>query len=272
MSELTRQQHELLSGAWNDQVFYVGFSELLGRVYLPGVGDQGAGDHATQFANMIDSIYRLLGGVLRGHVYKDSADTEAQFSVRRFMLRHRGLICTYAGETALGPLAVGTQNVWAELDAAPTITIDFGAAWPTTPHIMLGVIDMPASGHWLPDDLTHAIGWQAASAGGGLMPIKRRFSYQSGASASVATVPAGATIGRTGVLVVAPFNGTTPTIKIGDATVDNRLLMTTDVDLTVAGLTMADRGYDYAAQTEIVATLALGGSTAGEALVLMEQW
>jgi hypothetical protein len=272
MAELNRQQHQLLSGVWNDSVFFGGIINALGGLYVPGVGDEGAGDHATQLVNMLDSINRRLAGVMSGYVYKDSDDADAQFSVKPFTIRHRGLICDYAGATALGPLATGTQNIWADLDAAPTITIGFGSAWPTTPHLTLAVIDMPVSGSWLPDHFTSAIGWQAASAGGGVMPIKRTFTHQSGAGVSVATVPADATIGRIGVLVRTPFNGTAPTLEIGDAADADRLVITTDVDLTVAGMTWLDGGHDYAAQTEVLAAIAQGGSTAGDASILMEQW
>ena len=104
------------------------------------------------------------------------------------------------------------------------------------------------------------------------MPHKRRFDYTSGASFTVATVPAGGVVGRIGVLVKTAFNGAAPTLEVGDAADDDRFIITTDVDLKTPGITWLDGGHDYAAQTAVLAALDIDGSTAGEAIILMEQW
>lgn len=272
MAELNREQHELLAGAFSNDALFGGFISGMGGVYVPTKAEQVNGAHYNSVVNMLDSISLLLANVFRGCLYKDSADANNRFSMRPFSIPHRGMVCTYAGGTALGPLATGVNYIWADLTAAPVVTIGVGAALPATVHQPLGTIDMPASGHWLPANRTSLANRHLLSDVGLSKSIKRVLTFNDGGSGTLATVPAGTLIFWPRFIVTTTFDGTTPTLKIGDGVDDDRLMQVGDSNLAAAGHDYADRAGYYAAQTDVTYTLSTGGSTQGQIVVVLPQY
>lgn len=270
MSELTYSEHIDLEGTFDDSLYFGGYiSELLAR-YNPAKDAGQNNAHFKEFINFYESLLRLSSSIFRGYVYKDSADAALQFSVRPFTLIHRGLVCTYAGGTALGPVTAGaTRYIYADLSAAPTVTIAVAAALPATPHAALASIAAPASGNWLPQHLSRISDRHAARTWGGAKHmVKKAFTYQTSSPISVGYVPAGSTIVRAVVRVETTFNGTTPQVKLGDAGDDDRLMVVGDSNLGAVNKYIVQPYVDYAAQTELIATLSIGGSPSQGAATL----
>lgn len=274
MARLNIQQHsELDSGSFSPLNFFGGFQSLLGGTFIPVFGSQSEDGHAAEMINLLASIGDRLASTPEFIIYKDGADTDAQFRVTAGTTYFRGHACTPASTGPYGALVTGVNYVWADLSAAPTVTIAFGSAWPTTPHLRIGSIDMPASGPWRPDDVVNAIGWQAAQAlGSTLHPIRIEFDFASGASVSASTVPAGALVVPRSVIVHTAFDGASPAVKVGDAGDDDSLIEEADVDLTTIGKYDIDRAKLFSAETALTAAITQGASAAGAATILMEQW
>jgi hypothetical protein len=85
-------------------------------------------------------------------------------------------------------------------------------------------------------------------------------------------VPIGATILGILVNIKTTFDGTTPTLIVGDATVDDRFIAAADVDEGSTGVTDKWVLYTYAAATQIVANLTIGGSPSQGELDLAVIW
>ena len=272
MAELNREQHESLSGSWSDNGFFDGIIAELGGTIMPAKAAQSNGYHFTQFVNLLDSLNRRLVNCLQGYVYKDSADADGQFSVKPFVLEHRGLTCAFAGATAQGPLLVGSNLIWADLAVAPTVSISFGGSWPATPHIKLATITMPASGSWLPGALASHVGSQAIIPAGGIAgSLRTDLLFSSSASLVVATVPAGSVIVAVTIIVHTAFDGTAPTIKVGDSIDDDSLFIVTDADLKIVGRYDGTLAKHFAAQETISAVYVASGSTTGFATLHLDQ-
>ncbi len=272
MAELNRSQHEDLGGSWSTDPFFGGFTALLNNLFMPTKAEQVDGAHYPSMINLLDGNARQLSCVLGVYVYKDSADAAAEFSVRAAVVHVRGHWCTYAGETALGSLSTGDNHIWLDISSAPTITAAFGASWPTAPHIRLATIAMPASGPWLPQHITYLTGAQAiAPLGVHAFTTRSDITYSDDGTIDLATVPANAVVGNCRVLVTEAFDGTAPTLKIGDSGDDDRLAATTEIDLKTVDTYIIPRLYKYAAQTDVQAILDIDGSTTGAAVILLEQ-
>lgn len=272
MAELNREQHQTLSGSWSNNGFYDGFISSLGGMFIASKAEQTNGNHFTQFVNLLDSINRRLLNAFQGYVYKDSADGDDQFSVKPFTLQYRGVTGTFAGVLAQGPLVTGTNMIWADLTAVPTITIAFGAAWPGTPHLKLATITMPASGPWLPDAITSNVGSQAIAAdGGGSGVLRADLAFDSTGSFDIGIVPAGSVVIPVSIVVHTAFDGAAPTIKVGDSGDDDSLFLVTDADLATPGVYAGQIAKHFTAQETISATYVANGSTVGGAAILLNQ-
>lgn len=273
MPEQTREQHQLLSGtALNPSDYFSGFIALLDNLYMPTKAEQVNGNHYMSLVNLFDSLMRRVSNTFRGYIYKNSTDASNQFSVRPFYVTHRGLDYSHAGSFAKGPLATGANNIWAVLsNTTGTITIDFGTAWPNTPHLRLGFIDMPASGHWLPDDLLPTADRHITPSG--TTKFYKKLLHTDTGVVDIGRMPANAIVAQAKVFVKTAFDGTSPTLKIGDAVDDDRLGETGDFTLGTPGLYTASRPYLFTALTTLRSTLSIGGSpSAGELYILMEYW
>ena len=271
MAELTREQHDTLGGSFSTEPFYGGFISLLHNIYMPGKSAQVAGSHYQAWINMVDSLARQLSCASTIYVYKDSADGNAEFSVRLGIVPCRNLLCEYAGETGLGDLSTGENKVWLDLSSAPTVTADYGADWPTGLHIPLAIIDMPATGAWLSQHITRMTGSHALhAAGDGVHPVVKSLGYDSTSPLTIGTVAAGARIVRVHLKIEIPFNGTAPTLEIGDTGVADRLMAAGDNDPKTADTYITYPLHEYSAQTDVTLTITPDGSTAGAGLVFLE--
>lgn len=274
MAELNRSQHNDLGGSWSTDPYFGGFSALQNNLFMPTKAEQVDGAHYPSMINLLDPIGLQLSCACGVYVYKDSADADAQFSVRPATVSASGHWCSYAGETALGSLATGDNHIWLDLSAAPTITAAFGAAWPaaTTPHLRLATIAMPASGAWLRQHITYLTGAQAVTPIGCQAYLSRTdITIADDGTIDLRTVPANAIAGNCRVLVTEAFNGAAPTLKIGDSGDDDRHAETTDIDLATVDTYIIPRLHKYAAQTDVQAILDIDGSTTGAAVILWEQ-
>lgn len=275
MSELTLKEHyELDGGTFNVAAFFNGYVTELAGTYVPPQRAREGDAHFSHYMNREESKARRLAGTCEIYVYKDSGDTELQFSVKAGLIFHRGLLYVYAGGTGIGGLVAGASRyIWANLLPDKTVTIEVGAALPTAPNvIVLAHIAAPASGHWRPSQITRWVSRHAASAAGGaIWSVEVPITYQSVGVIPVATVRAGARIHRITTVVETAFNGTTPTIKYGDAGDDDRLVGTGFVNLGVVEKYIAQPFHKYAAETPVIATLAIGGAPSqGAATIIME--
>jgi hypothetical protein len=130
---------------------------------------------------------------------------------------------------------------------------------------------MPASGPWYPTNYTPATGWQAALAHrAAVHPIRIDFTFASGASVSAGSVPAGAIVVPKCVIVHTAFDGSAPTLKLGDGVDDDSLIETTDADLTTLGKYDIDRAKLFATETALTAAIVQDSSAAGSASIIAE--
>jgi len=84
------------------------------------------------------------------------------------------------------------------------------------------------------------------------------------------TVPANATVLRARVSVSQAFDGVTPTIIIGDAVDDDRIMKATENDPETTGLYVVDAHYKYGGSTQLVAEVTTSGASQGIATVIVE--
>lgn len=274
MAELTREQHELLAGSWSNDAFFGSFSALLEGLFLPGKGATEPGNvHYSQMVNLLDGIARRLAATCGIYVFKDSTDAALEFSVRGGTIDLGGVIATYAGEVNLGPLTAEQDNcVWLDLSSTDAVVAAFGSAWPETPHLPLAVISAPAAGHWLPQHLTRLVGGTSAQPRGRRVHcIEVAFAFDDSSPISLGMIPAGARVISRRVIVEETFDGSSPTVTLGDAGDPDRLMADSDSDLTAgADYEVREPTVLYADQTELIATLVPDASTQGAGVILVE--
>lgn len=270
MSEMTRRAQDALGSVAND-AYFGGFKTALGGLYVPAKAAQVNGNHFDEWVNLVDAIDRRLGNAFAGYVYRDGGDADNQFSVKPFSIDVRpGLTAAYAGATALGALATGTNRVWATVDPISLdVAIAHGASWPSTAFLPLAEIAKPAGAPWLPANLTRvahrrAINLQTHGQ------FRRLFTYQSG-SFSVGEVPPGATV-MCSALVTTAFVGSSPTLIVGDTDSDNKYIQTGDVALATPDHYRSRRGVITSAYTTLLGVVGGSGLSAGQGAVLVEWW
>ena len=272
MTKLTRSEQEQLGGtSFSDDSFFGGFITALNGIYVPNKYAMSDGAHFVEFVNHVAEVSDRLAALMPIHVFKDSADADAQFSVSAGTIIVRGKPVAFAGATAQGTLTTGTNYVWLNVSTAASVTVAFGTAWPATEHVRLATIVQPASGSWKFANITRHVGEQAFVPIRGVpYSIRRDFVFDTGASIDFGAVPAGSIVIPRLVSVLTAFDGSSPTIKVGDAGDDDRLIVVGDADLTATGITSIDRPHHYAAETVITATYAADSSTAGAASIVLE--
>ena len=95
--------------------------------------------------------------------------------------------------------------------------------------------------------------------------------YNSGSSFNIGSaVPVGAMALRAIVSVTTPFNGTTPTLTLGDTGVANSIMTVGEVNLAAAGIYVADCYNSYPSGIQLTGAYAAGSSTAGAASIEIE--
>lgn len=83
-------------------------------------------------------------------------------------------------------------------------------------------------------------------------------------------IPAGSICTACIVPVTTVFDGTSPIIMVGDSANPERILSSSEVSLTSVAITNKKRWVEYAAETQLIATLDLQGASQGGAYVLVE--
>lgn len=97
-----------------------------------------------------------------------------------------------------------------------------------------------------------------------------QFTFSSTSPITISNISNNTRVSWVLVEVITPFNGTSPTMTVGDDGVPNRLMDSTVVDLTTPGVYVSNPTHYYTGLTadlDIRAYLSLGGSTAGQATV-----
>lgn len=273
MGELNRVQHEELAGSFSTEPFFGGFIEPLGRLYIPTKAEQVAGNHYPSVVNLADGLARRFGSAFAGAVYKDSADDDLEYSVRPFRIDVCGVVITYDGQTARGPLTAGVANyVYAAINGAGVISIGNNTVgWPVGPHQKLAVITPPASGPWLPQ---HLVRYDTATAvrpsNSSVYSVEATFAYNTASPLSIVRVPLGARIKAVTILIETPFNGTNPVLTVGDSVDDDRLMAAADNNPKVADIYRAEPEYKYSSDAAVTLTIAPDGSSAGAGVVIVE--
>ena len=273
MAQKTLQQQAESGGSFSAESYYGGWIAALANLYMPGRAEQQAGNSYAAFLNHVASQAAQFANTFSQYVYADTTDADAEFSVRAGDIAYNGQWLTYAGAVNQGPLVAGQDNhIWLDLSAAPTVTLAFGSAWPAAPHIRLATIAMPASGPWQLNQFTSRVGAQAIQVFGASAGSKRTdITYATSSPADLDTLPDNTIVGRLVVIVTTPFNGTAPTLTIGDSGDNDRLLEAADVDLKTANTYIIDKYHLYASQTDVKTYIAPDGSTAGEAIIILEK-
>lgn len=95
-------------------------------------------------------------------------------------------------------------------------------------------------------------------------------AFDSSGSLNIgAALPANATALTVSVNVTQAFNGTSPTITIGDAGDADRLMTAVGNNLKEAALFIAENSYLYSLSTQLTATYVASGSSAGAAQIIV---
>lgn len=119
-------------------------------------------------------------------------------------------------------------------------------------------------GNWI--SLSPSVG-----AGSGVRALYLDFSSADGSHNISAPLPAGCKITQISVNVLVAFDGLSPTLDIGDAGDADRYVPNAFIDLPTADIYgPTPIVIELAADTQFLATLAKGGSTAGRCLIIVE--
>lgn len=104
-----------------------------------------------------------------------------------------------------------------------------------------------------------------------VMTEKIDFAYDDSSPLDIGNIlPQNATVIGWMVQTDTTFDGTTPTLSIGDSGDADRIAQTTDIDLTVAGLDAGDCWVEYPSGAQVTGTLTLSGATQGAGSVLVK--
>lgn len=275
MSELTKQLMDELGGGGFVASDYLGPAtpELL-NAYTPAPDAQQGGNHFAEIVNRYYSVAARLANLFDGRVYKDSTDTDLQFSVSAFDVYLGGVLCSFAGAINLGPLSGGaTNHVWVDLSAAPTVAIAFGAALPATvPFIPLEAIAAPASGPWKDAHRTKITRRRSIVPTYGVtrLTIRKPFNWNDSSPVILGTVPAGGDVVRPIVYIGPAFDGTAPALTIGDDGDNSRIMAAGDIDEKTVGSYGKDVVVPYAAETVVKLYATPDTSAVGSGVAIMD--
>jgi hypothetical protein len=117
------------------------------------------------------------------------------------------------------------------------------------------------------------IGPSTSSQSGVIQSRKASLAFGTSSPLNIGSVvPANARALRVIVSVTQVFNGTTPTLDIGDAGDTDRLMPNVEIDLRTVGVYVADVSYLFSGETQIIGTYVAGGGSpsTGAAHILVE--
>jgi hypothetical protein len=94
--------------------------------------------------------------------------------------------------------------------------------------------------------------------------------FNSSASINVGSaLPANSTVLAVSINVTQIFNGTSPTVSIGDAGDSDRFMLATGNNLKEVALFVAENSYVYSLSTQVIATYVASGSSTGAAQIIV---
>ncbi len=96
------------------------------------------------------------------------------------------------------------------------------------------------------------------------------FSYNSSSPVTIIAIPAGARILDVGIQITTAFDDPAATLKIGDFTVTDRLMLVSENVPDEVGEYEAHHPYQYVGVDNILLTIAPGISTQGAGIVYIE--
>lgn len=99
--------------------------------------------------------------------------------------------------------------------------------------------------------------------------IKTPFSFADSSPMNIVNVSANSIIAEVSIVITTPFNGTTPTLSVGDGSDANRLLATTDCLANEVGTFTVAPAYKYVSPTQLILTINSGSSSSGEGLLII---
>ena len=100
---------------------------------------------------------------------------------------------------------------------------------------------------------------------------KVSFAYNTSSPINIGSaVPAGATVIGWMVQVDTLFDGTTPTLSIGDAGDDDSIATTAQIDLESTGLNTGESWVEYVSSTQVIGTLTVSGASQGAGKILIK--
>ena len=100
--------------------------------------------------------------------------------------------------------------------------------------------------------------------------IRADITY-SDATVTIGKLPSGAVITGTKVLITTAFDGTSPSLTVGDGSTADKYVAAGDVTETSTGLTSVSKGEKLSADTSVVATFNQpADTTAGAATIIVE--
>ena len=100
---------------------------------------------------------------------------------------------------------------------------------------------------------------------------KVSFAYNTSSPINIGSaVPAGATVIGWMVQVDTLFDGTTPTLSIGDAGDDDSIATTAQIDLESTGLNTGESWVEYVSSTQVMGTLTVSGASQGAGKILIK--
>lgn len=214
------------------------------------------GHHLPQLLNLFYSMADLLGNVGQLFVYKDSTDTDVQYSVSAGALLIGGSHRTYAGQINRGNLTVSNTNyIWLDCrDPTTLVAASATTGWPTYPHVKLGTIAQPGSGPWRPADLVRFGGAQALNVSGvGQVAALgyKQFTYATSSPMLIGTAPKGCVIDEVVLKIGTTFNGSGAALSVGDSGSAVRHMGTGDNTPGSTGAYTKRNYYEYSAGTDV---------------------
>lgn len=99
--------------------------------------------------------------------------------------------------------------------------------------------------------------------------VKVPFTYSTSSPLNLVQVSSGSTITEVSIIITTPFNGTNPSLSVGDTSNANRLFSTTDGLANEIGTYTVSPAYNYASTAQLILTINSGASTAGEGLLII---
>ena len=103
--------------------------------------------------------------------------------------------------------------------------------------------------------------------------IRAAFTYTDNGTVNIGSaLPANAEVTKVIVNVDTVFDGTTPTLEIGDSGDTDRLMASAGIDLETVGTYVTDLFNAYGSSTQVTGTLTLTSATQGSGTVIVEYY